>query len=226
MTWAFQSVTTKQSGSGTVAVNYPSSLAVGDTVFLFCARGFGSGITFSAADFTPLVSRNTQNSAAILYRVVDGTEGATENVSSTPSNNCTYWMARFTGGPSSANFAASIINTATAGFNNTGLHWTSLTIGAGNDNGLVLVLATKQASLTSYDVPATWTGEIVHSVTSDGGQSFVSDYQIQSTATSITSGNWAVTGDASAVNQVVMAAILPAVAVVAPPSSGGIFVCP
>jgi len=219
MTWAYQSTTATQSGSGTVAVTYPAGIQVGDTVLLMCALGFGAGKTFTASDFTPLVSRNTNNSSAILYRVVDGTEGATSNVSNSGGNNCSYAMARFTGGPTNAaNFASSIVATNSRGSSGSaGLSWPNLTIG-NNNNCLVVTLGTKQATLTSFDVPALWTGELTHSTGSDGGRSFVWDYLIQNTAADITSAGWTVGGDSSAANQAIIAAILPAAA---PPPSGG-----
>lgn len=222
MSWSLQSVTAKQSGSGAVAVTYPASLAVGDAVFLFCNRGFGTGITFTAADFTALVSRTTNNSNAILYRVIDGTEGSTESVTNSAGQNCSYFMARFTGGPSAANFASSIIGTAATGTGgSTGLHWPALTVSTGG--ALVLVAGVKQASITSFDTPSPWTGELVHSATSDGGQAFVVDYEIQTAAANITSGLWTLGGDSSASNQAIIAAILPAAGYVplAPMALGG-----
>jgi hypothetical protein len=100
-----------------------------------------------------------------------------------------------------------------------------MTIGS-NDNCLVMVFGIKQANLTSFDTPSPWDAELQHSITSDGGQAFVADYQIQTTAANITSGAWTLGGDSSASNSAIGIVILPAAAVVAPPSSGGIFVLP
>ncbi|MDB6107851.1 MAG: hypothetical protein JWO52_7850 [Gammaproteobacteria bacterium] len=208
MSWAFQSATTVQSGTGTIAVNYPASLAVGNTVFLMCARGFGSGVNYTASDFQPLVSRNLNNSAALFYRVIDGSEGATSNVNGSSTSN-SYCMARFTGGPSAADFPASIIATAATGTTGSGLTFPPLTIGA-HPNALVMTLGTKQASISSFNTPSPFTNEIVHSLTSNAGQAFVWDYLIETTAADIVSGAWTLTGDASTTHQAIIAAISPA----------------
>ena len=225
MAWTFNSVTTKQSGSGAVAVTYPVGISIGDTVFLHCNRGFGSGLTYTASDFTPLVSRNNQNSTALLYRVVDGTEGSTSSVTNSGGSSCTYFMSWFSGGPSAAAFPSSIITASTQGATGSGLNYNALSV-ASNPNCLIIMGGAKQASLTSYNIPAAFTGELMHSITSDGGQSFVWDYLIETTAVDLASGSWTVSGDASAVHQSVGAVILPGTPVVAPPTSGGIFVCP
>lgn len=148
----------------------------------------------------------------MLYRVADGTEGASVVVTGAGNISCS--MSRFTGGPTAANFATSIIGTSSTGTSDVNLTWPSLTI-VPNNNCLVLTGGVKQVNLTSFNVPSPWTAEINHSLTSEGGQAFVWDYLIQTTATDITAGSWTITPTTSGPRSAIIAAIT------APPAGGG-----
>lgn len=213
MGYTFFGSTTKQNGSGTFAVNYVPSAPVGSLCIMLVNRGFGSGETAVSSDFTALASRTTNNSTFLFYRVLNGSEGATTNV--TVSNSMTYQMACFTGNPTAANMPASILSPAISGSSSSaGLNWPALTIAPGNDGCLVLGVGAKASNLTSFNTPSPWTNEIGHSITSDAGEAFVWDYVIQNAATNISAGSWTVGGDSTVAHQALVVAILPAIAVV------------
>jgi len=192
------------------SIGYPSGTAAGK--ILFCAYHAGptgqAAPTLADTDFQLIVSRTTNASSYLFWKVATGSEGSTMLVTRPTNSGQAYAeMCCFDGGPSTITGNVHATNTAGLGVT-TGLGYPSLTIT--QPGCLVVVTGCKPANCSGFNVPSPFDAEIdeQHSA---AGMCMVWDYKIQTTATNITAGTWTISSDASASRNAVIAALLPGV---------------
>lgn len=224
MTWTPQTIgAASLSGQVTTAqaVAYPTGIQAGDTLFLLCACSVTTQTwTFSDTDFTSMVSVAAGTKLQIFWKVANGTESGTFTVTNAAAKNTWRQCARFSGGPTLANFLSSIVATHTAsGSSGSGIpRLPSLPIGA-NPNCLLIGGGAKVNNASGFNVPSVFDAEIGHGSTATDALCFVWDYAIQTTAADIASGSWTLsTGDSSLSSSGIIAAILPGIATVQTPT--------
>jgi hypothetical protein len=95
--------TSATAAAGTsLTVNLPASIASGDLLLVFIGQQVGTNAVFSATGWTQLYSAlNLTITDGMLYRVADGSEGATVTVTSTQSGKAAHASYRITGSDTS-----------------------------------------------------------------------------------------------------------------------------
>jgi hypothetical protein len=206
MTWAFSNVASaiEKNNSSPAAVAYPT-VSAGDIIFLAMTSGpTGGSFTPADTDFVSVVTRTTNASTTLFWKVANGTESGTTNVTYSSGGQCYGQMCAFTGGPSTV--SGNVHTTGNTGLGaTTGLAYAGLTIT--QPNCLVIALGCKVGNAFGFNVPAPFDAEIAESHSSNG-LCMVWDYKIQTTATTITTGNWTISTDVSASRNAVSAAFL------------------
>lgn len=234
MTWALISTGSNVTvSSGSASLPYPagsgSGAGAGNCVIVSCAQN-AAAQGFTITGFNPLVSNTTDCSFAYFWRVLDGFEGANITCGNTAGNGGTFDASLFSGNPSAANFAASIVLTNHAQTSSqTGLSWAALALsGVGSPAGCLILGGGAKAILpSSFNTPSPWTGKLGQGVSPNPDFGYISEYVIQTTSTNISSGSWTLGGDSSAATCSVIAAILPGVSTpvpLAPMALGGMVV--
>jgi hypothetical protein len=176
----------------------PTGIVAGHILAIIwtCATAGGATVSFPSG-WTELPASRTGsgNTIRTLAKIADGTEsGTTVNLTCSTNAACSAIAARAAGGPSSL---SSIVHaTASAGgssgANIPRIPATTIT----EDDTLVFLIGCKNIGGSSISVPAGFT-ELAEGAFSTI-HCMVLDYQIQTTATDVTSGTWTVgAGDAS-----------------------------
>ena len=189
------------------SIGYPSGTAAGK--ILFCAYHAGpvgqGAPTFADTDFQLIVSRTTNASSYLYWKVATGSEGSTMLVTRPTAGGQAYAeMCCFDGGPSTITGNVHVTNSTGTGATTT-LPYPSLAVTA--DNCLIIATGCKPANCSGFNVPAVFDGEIDEQHSS-AGMCMVWDYKIQTVATAITAGSWSITTDVSASRNTVAAALL------------------
>lgn len=221
MSWSFSNVAAATEANNLASINvaYPT-VSAGDIIFLALTSG-PTGGSFTPADtnFASVVTRTTNASTTLFWKVASGTESGTNNITYSSGGQCYGQMCAFKGGPGTVTGNVHATNNTGLGAT-TGLAYAGLTIT--QPNCLVIVVGCKVGNAFGFNVPAPFDAEIAESHTS-AGLCLVWDYKIQTTATTIATGNWTISTDVSASRNAVSAAFLPgaSVNVPYPPTSLG-----
>lgn len=202
MSWAFQS-------AGAVAnsitpntspynVAYPSSISAGNILLVGVVHD-NSAATFTLSDggFVSVASANSDGVVAIYAKIASGSETGNFTVGASVNGQSFAQCARFTGGPSSLTgiLDASIAHGAGSGAST--FAWNALTVPTSND--LIIGIAIGEAltgSVTgNVDNPAPWTAAI--GTAHNSFSCFTWNYEVQTTATNISSGVWTPSGSST-----------------------------
>jgi hypothetical protein len=211
----------------TLNIAYPASITTGQPIFFaFAAAPTGQAApTLSDTDFQVAVSRTTNASTYLFWKIANGTESGTFSCNRGTGSGQAYGEAcTFNGGP--AAITGNVHATATTGTGaTTGLAYPSLTIT--QPGCLIVCLGSKVQNVSGFNIPADFDAKLdeQHSANLI---SFVWEFKIQTTAVNFPSGNFTIASDASGSRNTVSAAFLPGAV---PPTTSmactnGVFVNP
>jgi len=210
MTYAFANTGAvgSSNATGSFTLAYPAGITAGDILYTGANWGpTGVTITNSDAGFSLAVSRTTNASTYLWWKVANGTESGTITIARTggTSGQGIGQMCRFTGGPSSTSGNVHATNSTGLGAT-TGLAYPSLTVT--QPGCLIVTLGCKPFDCSGFNIPSEFDAEI-QEANSGHGMCMVWDYKIQTTAANIIGGNWTISTDGSASRNAVIAAFLP-----------------
>lgn len=210
--------------SGTIG--YPAGIVAGTPLFIaYHAGPVGQATpTFSDTDFQLVLSRTTNASSYLFWKIATGSETGTVTVTRPTASGQAYaQMCSFGGGPSTITSNVHAIS-STGGGAATGLNYPSLTIT--QPGCLVIATGTKAANCSGVSVPSDFNGKIdeQHSA---AGMFFVWEWAIVPGATNFPGGGWTIATDVSQSRNTIGAAFLPgAIITSTTPCTNGVFCNP